>query len=203
MSKPQDYIELIEGAERRMFSLPFEVREEGNEKFFEGTVIRFNDITDLGYFSEEVEPGAFDEVLNDDVRCLVNHDPHYVLGRNKSGTMVLTVDGKSARFRTKYNPDDPDHVKTMQKVKRGDISQCSYAFQIKDATWEKRNGKDHRRIQKFKRWFDVGPVTYPANNNTEVAMRSLNAASNEGKNIDQAKADQDLMKMEMELLNNK
>jgi HK97 family phage prohead protease len=203
--KPQDYIENIEGAERRYFTTPLELREEGDQKYFEGVAVPIGSVTDLGYFSEEVERGAFDEVLNDDVRGLFNHDPNYVLGRNKSGTMTLVVDGKSARYKILYNPNDPDHVRVMEKVKRGDVSQSSYAFSIKDAIWETRDGKDHRVIKKFARWYDVSPVTYPANPNTTVAQRTLESVKNElrDKNTDQAKSDHDLMKMELELLTNK
>lgn len=198
MSKPHDYIDAIEGAERRFYAAPLELREEGNEKYFEGVAVPIGQVTDLGYFSEEVERGAFDEVMNDDVRGLFNHNPDVVLGRNKSGTMVLTVDNKSARYRILYNPNDPDHVRVMEKVKRGDVSQSSYAFSIKDAVWETRDGKDHRVIKKFSRWYDVAPVTYPANQNTTVAARSLESIKNESKNIGQAKSDHDRMLMELE-----
>jgi HK97 family phage prohead protease len=196
--KPQDYIENIEGAERRFFASPLEVRKEGDAEYFEGVAVPIGEVTDLGYFSEEVQRGAFDDVLNDDVRGLFNHDSNYVLGRNKSGTMKLTVDNKSARYKILYNPNDPDHVRVMEKVKRGDVSQSSYAFSIKDAVWETRNGKDHRVIQKFSRWYDVSAVTYPANPNTTVAKRSLESMKNEGKNTDQVKADHDRMLMEIE-----
>jgi HK97 family phage prohead protease len=195
-----DYIENIEGAERRFYSSQVEIRKEGDAEYFEGTAVPIGEVTDLGYFTEEVARGAFDEVLNDDVRGLFNHDSNYVLGRNKSGTMKLTVDNKSARYKILYNPNDPDHVRVMEKVKRGDVSQSSYAFSIKDAVWETRNGKDHRVIQKFSRWYDVSAVTYPANPNTSVAKRSLDSVKNEGKNTDHAKADHDLMKMDLEIL---
>lgn len=200
MSKPQDYIENIEGAERRFVAMPLELREEGDKKYFEGVAVPIGAVTDLGYFTEEVERGAFDEVMEDDVRGLFNHNPDLVLGRNKSGTMELIVDSKSARYRILYNPNDPDHVRVMEKVKRGDVSQSSYAFSIKDAVWETRDGKDHRKIKKFARWYDVAPVTYPANPNTTVAARSLESIKNEGKNIGQAKSDQDLMSMELDTL---
>lgn len=202
MSKETDYIESIEGAERRFFTSPLEIRKEGDAEYFEGVAVPIGEITDLGYFTEEVARGAFDDVLNDDVRGLFNHDSNYVLGRSKSKTMTLTVDNKSARYKILYNPNDPDHVRVMEKVKRGDVSQSSYAFSIKDAIWETRNGKDHRVIQKFSRWYDVSAVTYPANPNTSVAKRSLETIKEErdGKNIGQAKSDHDLMKMELELL---
>jgi HK97 family phage prohead protease len=198
MSKQHDYIKNIDGGERRFYESPIELRKEGEDEFFEGVAVRFGSITDLGYISEEVERGAFSEVLNDDVRGLFNHDADVVLGRNKSGTMTLTVNDKEVRYKIKYNPADPDHVRVMEKVKRGDVSQSSYAFSIKDEKWETRNGKDHRVIQKLKRWYDVAPVTYPASTDTEVAARSLESIKNEGKNIDQAKSDHDRMLMELE-----
>jgi uncharacterized protein len=200
MSKEVDYIETIEGAERRFYSSQVEIRKEGDAEYFEGVAVPIGEITDLGYFTEEVARGAFDDVLNDDVRGLFNHDANYVLGRNKSGTMKLTVDNKSARYSILYNPADPDHIRVMEKVKRGDVSQSSYAFSIKDAVWETRNGKDHRVIQKFSRWYDVSAVTYPANPNTSVAKRSLESIKQErdAQNIGQAKADHDRMLMELE-----
>jgi phage head maturation protease len=35
-------------------------------------------------FIEEIAPGAFDDCLNDDVRCLLT-DPNYILARSKEG----------------------------------------------------------------------------------------------------------------------
>lgn len=171
----RDYIEDIEGGERRTYVSPVEIRDEGEAKFFEGMAVPFGEVTDLGYFTEEISREAFAEVMDDDVRGLFNHDPDVVLGRNKSGTMTLTVNDKGVFYRISYNPNDPDHVRVMEKVKRGDVSQSSYAFSVKDETWNKRDGKDHRVITKIKRWYDVAPVTYPANQNTTVAKRSLDA----------------------------
>jgi len=123
--------------------------------------------------------------MNDDVRGLFNHGEDVVLGRNKSGTMVLTVDNNDVKYKIKYNPNDPDHVRVMEKVKRGDISQSSFAFTVKDDKWETRNGKDHRTVLKIKKWYDVSPVTYPAYANTSVAARSLDKVKKE--NIDHKK----------------
>ena len=40
-------------------------------------------------FREIIMPGAFDDVLEDDVRGLFNHDPNFILGRSKAGTLSL------------------------------------------------------------------------------------------------------------------
>jgi HK97 family phage prohead protease len=187
----KDYIKNIEGAERRMVTIPIEFREEGEEKYFEGTGIVFNSTTDMGWYTEEVAPEALDEVMNDDVRGLFNHDQNIVLGRTKSGTMALSKDSSSAKFKIKYNESDPDHVRVYQKVKRGDVSGCSFAFNVKDDEWSTRNGKDHRRILRLKEWYDIGPVTYPAYESTTVAARSF-------KNVRGEDYKKDLAEMELQ-----
>lgn len=173
MTMEKDYIENIEGAERRFYTSPVEIRKEGEKEFFRGTAVPFDQVTDLGYFTEEISREAIEPVLNDDVRGLFNHDANYVLGRNKSGTMQLRLDEKALNYEILYNPNDPDHVRVMEKVKRGDVSQSSYAFSVKDEKWSKRDGKQHRTITRLSQLIDVSPVTYPANPNTSVAKRSL------------------------------
>lgn len=179
----KDYVENIEGGERRMNVTPLEYRKDGDAEYFEGMAVPFGQVTDLGYFSEEISRDAFNDVLKDDVRGLFNHDPDVILGRSAAGTMKLTVNDKGVFYSIRYNPNDPDHVRVMEKVKRGDVNQSSYAFMVKDETWGKREGKAHRTIQKLSRWLDVSPVTYPANPNTSVAKRSLDAI--EKKTIDE------------------
>lgn len=195
----KDHIENIEGAERRMINLPMEFREEGEEKFFEGMGIVFNTITDMGWYTEEVAPEAIDSVMKSDVRGLFNHDTNIVLGRTKSGTMTITKEDKGAKYRIKFNPNDPDHVKVYEKVKRGDVSGSSFSFEVMDDQWSTRGGRDHRKITKLKEWYDVGPVTFPAYEKTTVAARSLSKTKQSGdayKN-DLALMDLDQMKNEL------
>jgi HK97 family phage prohead protease len=178
--KSSDYIDKIDNAERRFFSEVVELREEGEDQYFEGYAARFNSVTDLGYFTEEIMPGAFDSVMNDDVRGLFNHDPDVVLGRTKSGTMQIVVDERGAKYKIKYNSKDPDHVRVMEKVKRGDVSQSSFAFSIESENIvRKEDAKVHRQITKLKRWYDVAPVTYPAYSDTTVAARSIDKLTKE------------------------
>lgn len=196
--KKEDYIKDIQGGERRYYAEPMEYRKEGEDEYFEGYAVIFNSPTDLGWMSEEIVSGAFDDVMDDDVRGLFNHDPDVILGRNKSGTMSLTVDKKGVKYKIRYNPNDPDHVRVMEKVKRGDISQSSFAFTIKDAEWETKNNKDHRRVLKLQRWYDVAPVTYPAYTDTTVAARSREGMGKERQELEQRKA-KDLADMLREL----
>ena len=47
---------------------------------------------DLGGFKEKINNRAFDNVLDDDVVALLNHDNNIVFGRTSSGTLKLSVD---------------------------------------------------------------------------------------------------------------
>lgn len=192
----KDYIENMQDVERRKTDHKVEYREEGEEKFFEGYGIVFNTPTDMGPFMEEVAPGAESEVMNDDVRGLMNHSEDMVLGRTKAGTMTLSVDSIGVRYKILYNPNDPDHVRAREKVMRGDISQSSFAFRVKDDKWEKRNGKEHRTITKFSRLIDMSLVTYAAYESTTVAMRSANRKTDDYKK-DLAAMDLDAMKLDL------
>lgn len=161
--------------EVRNINSTVELRQEGEDQYFEGYAAKFNSRTELWpNVFEEIAVGAFDDVLNDDVRALFNHDQNWILGRTKSGTMQITVDAIGVKYRIKYNPNDPDHVRAMEKVRREDVTQSSFAFDIKDETWSKLDGdKRLRTITKLERWYDVAPVTYPAYQDTTVAARSL------------------------------
>lgn len=175
-----DYIKDIDGAERRMMTEALEFRDEGEDKFFEGYAFKFGAIADLGGFTEEIARGAADDVLQDDALGLFNHDPNYVLGRNGT-TMTLSLDSRGMKYKIKYNPNDPDHVRVREKVKRGDVSRSSFAFRVKDDKWEARDGKEHRTVLKLKRLIDVSPVTYAAYADTTVGMRSLHKVKDDYK----------------------
>lgn len=55
-----------------------------------GYAIIFNIMSDdLGGFREIVAPNALDDVDISDVKCLINHDFNYVIGRTQAGTLEL------------------------------------------------------------------------------------------------------------------
>jgi hypothetical protein len=140
----------------------------------------FNQETDIGgWFREMILPGAFAESIGqDDVRALFNHSPDYVLGRNKAGTLMLTEDEQG--LRVEIDPPDTQFARDLSvSIERGDISQMSFAFEIKDSKdvdWE-RGGKGMLDLRKIKRakLYDVSPVTFPAYEGTDIAMRSHDA----------------------------
>lgn len=135
----------------------------------------FNSLSeDLGGFREMIAPGAFDDVLHDDVRALFNHDPNMILARTKSGTLRLSVDEKGLQYRFDA-PDTTAGRDLMVSLERGDIDQSSFGFRVDEDEWEERDGEIVRTVLKFKRLFDVSPVTIPAYPDTDVAKREYRA----------------------------
>jgi len=132
-------------------------------------------------FREIIMPGAFDDVLNDDVRALVNHDSSLILARSKNGEGSLKIGTDDIGLWYEFEaPDTQVGRDLVTSIKRGDIDQSSFSFKIdKDGqTWEEKQDGDgptilKRTITKVSRLFDVSPVTYPAYPDATVALRSL------------------------------
>lgn len=149
-----------------------EVRAASESRTIEGYAAVYNEETDLGYFREMIVPGAFDGADMSDVRALFNHDSNYVLGRTKSGTLTLTPDERGLKYKIQV-PNTAAGNDMLELVRRGDISQSSFAFVPDVTSWVEETGKPMlRKIEKFAAIYDVSPVTYPAYENTSVAVRS-------------------------------
>lgn len=187
MKKAEDYIENIDGAERRYYTQPVnyrtEKRGEGEEEkvfhIIEGIAAKVNSRTSLGWFDEMIMPGAFDEVLKDDVRALFNHDPNYPLARSVDGkgTLALSIDDNGNLAYSFTTPNRSYALDLQDAIASGDVSQSSFAFSIKEEAWERSKDSDTelRKIVKLERLYDVSPVTYPAYADTSVAKRSFEA----------------------------
>ena len=135
-----------------------------------------------GKFREYVAPGAFKKTLSDgaDVRALVNHNPDYVLGRTKSGTLKLSEDAHGLRMeiQTPETRWAQDLLTTMQ---RGDIDGSSFGFRAVRDRWGTGKLPDGEEIDERHvleaQLFDVSVVTFPAYPQTESQVRSLFTAA--------------------------
>ena len=145
---------------------------EGQDMYIEGYFAVFGQETELwpGAF-EEIAPGAFDETLGNDIRALINHDTTLVLGRNKAGTLELKTDSYGLWGRIKINPNDTDAVNVYQRVKRGDVDQCSFGFNIlaEETDW-RDDGSVKWTITKID-LHEVSICTFPAYETTGVQAR--------------------------------
>ncbi|MEJ8546624.1 HK97 family phage prohead protease [Brevibacillus borstelensis] len=145
---------------------------DGGDLTIEGYFSVFNRQTELwpGAF-EEIASEAFDKTLGNDIRALINHETRLVLGRNKSGTLELKVDSHGLWGRIKINPNDTDAMNLYERVKRGDVDQCSFGFNIvREETDWREDGTVKWTIREID-LHEVSVVTFPAYEETGVAAR--------------------------------
>lgn len=183
----KDYIKsLHDDAERRYFTLKTaEIRMSGGGEdepaVIEGIAAVVDRATDIGPWEEMILPGAFDDVLGDDVAALFNHDPNQILARTTSGTLELFI-SKEGNLGYRFTTPNRSYATDLQDaIASGDVSQSSFAFRIKEVQWEFRepDEKDLRKIVKLDRLYDVSPVTYAAYPDTSVGKRGLAEARKE------------------------
>ena len=139
-----------------------EFRAEYDGEIVRGYAAVFDSYSeDLGGFIEIIKPGAFDDVLNDDVRAFYNHSDSFLLGRVSSGTLRVWADATGLGYEVKM-PNTTYANDLIELMRRGDVNQSSFAFLVGRDRWEKRNGKNVRIIEKVSRLIDVSPVVLPA-----------------------------------------
>lgn len=164
--------------ELRTIGRGVEVRADGDKLHCEGYAAVFFDTNDIektqynlwGDYYERIMPGAFDKALSrpDDVRCLFNHNVDMLLGRTKSGTCTLRIDKVGLWFSCLL-PNDECGRSVAGRIQRGDVSGCSFAFLADQTVWREEGETTYREILDL-RLFDVGPVTYPAYQGTDVTI---------------------------------
>ena len=161
---------LNEVVEQRAYDGELKAAVEG--RTVEGYASVFNSMSeDLGGFREIILPGAFSEVLDNDVRALYNHDSNYLLARTTSGTLELKEDEKGLYYRfempnTSYGND------MLELFRRGDLTQSSFGFTVEKDNWRMEDGQQVRYIERVGSLFDVSPVVFPAYSQASSGLRS-------------------------------
>lgn len=157
----------------RTYQTKFETREGQNgKKVISGYFSVFNSETELwpGAF-ESIDPGAFAETLGNDIRALTNHDTTLVLGRNKAGTLKLEADSRGLWGEITINENDSDALNLYERVKRGDVDQCSFGFRIMEEETEWRDDGTVKWTLKKVDLHEVSVCTFPAYEDTGVQAR--------------------------------
>ena len=156
----------------RSIASDFTTREDGEGLRIEGYFAVFNSNYDIGPgMSESIAPGAFKNTLADDIRALVNHDTTLVLGRTSAHTLELREDERGLWGMISINPKDTDAMNLYERVKRGDVSQCSIGFNIvREDTEISEDESVHWTIQEV-RLYEVTCCTFPAYKETNISAR--------------------------------
>lgn len=164
-------------------------RDDGTqEKVIEGYFAVFNQETELwpGAY-EEISPDAFNETLSEDIRALINHDTTLVLGRNTSGTLELKADARGLWGSIKTNPNDMDAMNLYERVRRGDVTQCSFGFDILKEKTEWRDDGTVKWILEKVKLYEVSVCTFPAYEGTGVQARHDEVKQHQERQLEQRK----------------
>ena len=162
----------------------FMTREADGKKYIEGYFAVFNSFYELwDGAAETIDPGAFNLGRDTDVRALTNHDTTLVLGRTTAGTLKLMTDERGLFGTIELNEADQDAVNLSERVKRRDVTQCSFGFDILDDLPIEENGKTVWHLRSVK-LYEVSVCTFPAYEETGVQARK-----NELETINKRKAE--------------
>ena len=172
---------------RQVRSVPstFETRADDNGMYIEGYFAVFNSNYEIfSDVTESIAPEAFNNTLGGDIKALCDHDTRLVLGRNKAGTLELRIDSHGLWGRITINPNDTDAVNLYERVKRGDVDQCSFGFEIiKEESDFRDDGSVHFTIREVK-LYEVSVVTFPAYAETSVSARKQDVAEIQKRKLD-------------------
>ena len=155
----------------------FKTRAAGEEPVLEGYFVVFNQPYIIDDYCEEiVDPRAFDGCDMSDVRALIDHLPHLVLGRNTANTLDFNIDDIGLFATVKLNPADTDAMNLYARTQRGDVDQASIGFDEDydgGVVWDDLpNGRVRRTILHIRKLWEISVCTFPAYEQTYVSARA-------------------------------
>ena len=152
-----------------------QTRAEADDLILEGYFARYDDEYKVAEgVTESIQRGAFAESINGDVRALYNHNHDLVLGRTSAGTLELRDTELGLWGKIRINPKDSQAVDAYERVARGDVSGCSFGFDIPagcDVCTKKPDGTRHFTITKVSPLYEVSPCVFPAYEATHISAR--------------------------------
>lgn len=189
-----------ESLEIRSVSATLELGGDGNTVF--GYAAKFNELSrPLGSFREIILPGAFTRSLEsqEEVHCLWEHDPRYVLGCRSAGTLSLVEDATGLKIECAL-PDTTYAQDLRKSLARGDIKGMSFGFLTPAGgdSWEASRSDDGLRTRVLHN-VDLRECTItcrPVYPQTEVALRSLQQVEEQERKIQEALAAWKRLKIE-------
>ena len=152
----------------------FEVRAAPDDMIVEGYALTFDQPTVMAEiegrkYSEVISRGAFDNAEMRDVVLNFDHQGK-PLARTKNGTLALTVDDVGLHIRADLSSTAESRA-LYEEIKAGLIDKMSAAFIVGKENYDRETRT--RKIDGFKRLYDVAAVTFPAYESTSIEARGL------------------------------
>ena len=161
------------------FKSDFKTRETEDEMIIEGYFIVYDNPTELwrGFHEKIAQKACRNSILNGDIRALFNHNSGTVLGRMKSQTLELSEDSYGVKGAIRINPQDSEARNIYERVKRGDISGCSFGFYPRDEEYIENSDGSVTAVVKEADVIEVSVCTFPAYPQTSIEARAADLES--------------------------
>lgn len=169
-----------------------EIQAVSEEKMIiEGYAIKFNEQTLIGTeahgFKEIIAIDALTESNMKDVPLKYNHQDNFlVIARTRNKSLELEVDEVGLKIRAELL-DTQSNQDIYKMVKSGLLDKMSFAFTVKNQSWDRTGTIPIRTIQKIDRLYDVSIVDVPAYEGTSVYARSLELLDNDTRELENLK----------------
>ncbi len=144
-----------------------EIRATEN-RTLEGLAVVFNQPAKIGTMTEVIHPDALRGVDLDGIVLITNHDGSGIPLARSPKTLALTVTDKGLEMRASL-PDTEQARAVYEAVKRGDLSQMSFAFDIGAADYDEQT--QTRTITQISKVYEISIVNYAAYTQTHVEAR--------------------------------
>lgn len=153
--------------------------DENDDLFLEGYFVRYDDVYHITEnATESIARGAFNKSINGDIRALYNHNSDLILGRTSAGTLTLKDTDVGLWGQIKINKKDRQAMDAYERIARGDITGCSFGFDIPSGGEDvsvKDDGSIHWTIKEVNPLYEVSPVVFPAYEATSIEARQKEA----------------------------
>lgn len=115
---------------------------------------------DLGWFTEYIEPGAFDRVLGEapDVRFDWDHDTRWMLARTRAGNLDLGLDPIGLTYWARVNGGLSYAQDLKICLEEGLIDQASFMFTVARDRWEFEYDEDGYEVGAKRYIIEVGEL---------------------------------------------
>lgn len=198
---------MVQNREYRRMSLPMAVKVREAEKrlqsdyYVEGYATTFDQPYLLYEFEdgyqiwEQIARNALEGADVSDVIMQYNHEGK-VLARQSNGTLGIEAD-EHGLFTFADLSKSRAAQDMHEEISNGLITKMSWAFTVQEEVWDKE--KHLRTIQKIKKVYDVSAVSYPANGDTEISVRSFISGVTEARKREALRRRSLLLRLKMEV----
>jgi len=147
----------------------YEVRAAEKPLTLTGVAVVFNQPADIGGMKEVISPDALRGIDLNDIVLITNHDGAGLPLARSPKTLALSVTETGLEMSAEL-PDTEQARAVYEAVKRGDLSQMSFAFDIGEYTFDEQT--QTRTITQISKIYEISIVNYAAYKQTNVTARS-------------------------------